>query len=74
MKMESKIEDLVEKIRKFTEVDDERPIYLFRINSRGYRSTNRLNYVNEERYDKEDLFRRDKNSEVFFVRFRSELD
>ena len=49
-------------------------IYLYRINSRGFRSINRLNYVYEGRYEKEDLFRRDKTSEVFFVRFRSELD
>ena len=74
MKMESKLGDLVDKIRDFTGVGDQRKIYLYRINSRGYRSINRLNYVNEVRYEKEDLFRREKTSEVFFVRFRSQLD
>ena len=74
MRMESKVGDLVDKIRKYTVVDDDRQIYLFRVICRGFRSANRLNYISEDGYDKEDLFRRDKNTEVFFVRLRSHLD
>ena len=38
MKMESKLGDLVTKIRDYTGVGDQRVIYLYRINSRGFRS------------------------------------